>query len=144
MRCKSEIVEIAEEKLRSAHLLLTHGFVDDAYYLGGYVIELFLKAMVCKTLQIDNFFEEIFLKNSLKNPQAFKVHDLKQLLVLSGLYKIHNFESANPQFKTYWSVIISWDETHRYIRGKAKSEVENFLESINAVAVWIKRHLYQN
>ena len=59
MRTEAEIESLAENKLRVAELLCENGFYDDAYYLGGYVFELLLKARICRTLQIPDFFRYI-------------------------------------------------------------------------------------
>lgn len=31
-------------------------FIDAAYYIGGYTLELLLKANICNTLKIEDFF----------------------------------------------------------------------------------------
>ncbi|HTE29279.1 MAG TPA: hypothetical protein VK666_02820 [Chryseolinea sp.] len=135
-----DIIKIADSKLDAAECLLLNDFIDDAYYLGGYTIELLLKARVCKILGIDNFFEDSFL-SKLKNHQAYKIHDLRQLLIFSGLYIAHGHESQDPTFKANWSVILNWNEGHRYMIGKTVTEVKNFLISVKEIATWIKKHL---
>ena len=65
MKTSSGIKKLAKQKLAAARCLLENEHYDDAYYLAGYSIELFLKAVICKTLGVDDFFE--FLTFSLKN-----------------------------------------------------------------------------
>jgi hypothetical protein len=49
MQCQADIQVLAQAKLKEAECLFTNGFFDGAYYLGGYAVELLLKAMVCKS-----------------------------------------------------------------------------------------------
>ena len=91
MKCKEDIEKLSDLMLSQAECLLSANYPNGAYYLGGYTIELLLKARICKTLGIDDFFD--FgnpLKTKIKNEdmvtRPFKVHDLAQLMILSGLY----------------------------------------------------------
>ena len=56
MKTEAEIIALSEMKLKAAELLLQNNFFDDAYYLGGYSVELLLKARICKVLCIPDFF----------------------------------------------------------------------------------------
>lgn len=142
MNCQADIIWLADEKLKSAECLLNNGLLDNAYYIGGYSIELLLKASVCKTLKIDDFFDEKSgWFRQVKYPQTYKNHDLNQLLVLSGIYKEHEKMQNDPSFKTSWSIVKQWNENHRYLTGKSKKEVEDFLISLKAICSWIKKHL---
>ncbi len=98
MRSEADIITLADNKLKIAEFLIQNEFYDDAYYLGVYAFELLLKAKICKTLLIPDFFDFDNSK-SRKLPAArakrtekdnlykpFKVHDYEQLLILSGLY----------------------------------------------------------
>jgi len=49
-----EIKELADLRLKEARALLTSGYPDGAYYLGGYALELALKAVVCKNWDVDD------------------------------------------------------------------------------------------
>ena len=101
VKTELEIMALADHKLRVAELFCETGFYDDAYYLGGYVFELLLKAQICKTLRITDFFDfenaksrrlpsgkpkrQREIGDGLYKP--FKVHDYEQLMILSGLYR---------------------------------------------------------
>lgn len=146
MRCKADIVNLSETKFKAAECLLNDGHFDDAYYIAGYVIELLLKAKVCETLAIPDFFDFSSRKFQVKNIdsiyRSYKVHEYNQLLVLSGLY--HEFQTeanSNPLFKAHWSIVSLWDENCRYLTGKSQKEVQNFLISVNEIASWIKKRL---
>lgn len=141
MKTQLDIEKIAACKQNDAEFLYTDGRYDGAYYLGGYTIELLLKAKVCKTLGIDNFFEESWLKK-LKYPQTFRNHDLEVLLILSGLYPHFNKDSnTTPSLKQSWSAICGWHEDARYLTGKTKTEADFLLTSIKEIATWIRKHL---
>jgi len=141
MKCKADIEVLAESKLEDAKCLLANGRYDGAYYLAGYVIELLLKASVCKTLGIDDFFT--FDSNKAKQEiyKPYKAHDYKQLLLFSGLYRDFENESNTASFKFHWSVVILWDENSRYLTGKNQKEVESFISSVSEIAEWIKKKL---
>ncbi len=91
MQTQSDIEALAYAKLGDAECLLDNDRFDSAYYLAGYAIELLLKARVCKTLGIPDFFdfdnaERKRLKNESVITKPYKVHDYIQLFILSGIY----------------------------------------------------------
>ena len=154
MRTEVEIINLSDKKLTVAEFLLANGFYDDAYYLGGYAFELRLKAKICKTLVIPDFFDFENSK-SRKLPVAktkradkdnlykpFKVHDYEQLLILSGLYtEFSNKITTDLVFGADWSVISKWDESLRYSTGTNKPDVDSFLQSIKNMILWLQQYL---
>src|ERR1700704_532325 len=116
MNCQADIVKLAWRKLESAKCLLKYEFPDDAYYLAGYTVELLLKAMVCKTLRIDDFFVFNRAKKELYKP--YKVHNYEELLLLSGIYLEFEEESKDIEFIGHWSIISKWSEETRYLTGR--------------------------
>ena len=154
MRTESEIIGLSDKKLAVAEFLVTNGFYDDAYYLGGYAFELRLKAKICKTLVIPNFFDfdnsrirklpvtktKRTDKDNLYKP--FKVHDYEQLLILSGLYtEFSNKIITNLVFGADWSVISKWDENLRYSTGTNEADAKSFLQSIKNMTSWLQQYL---
>lgn len=57
MKTETEIIYLSDKKLEAAEVLLKNDLVDDAYYLAGYSLELLLKAKICKSLLIPDFFD---------------------------------------------------------------------------------------
>jgi len=57
------------------------GRLEGSAYLSGYVVELALKARICRTLKWRGFPEK---RNEFEGLQTFKTHDLDVLLSLSG------------------------------------------------------------
>lgn len=154
MRTVAEIIALADRKLVVAEMLLVNGFYDDAYYLGGYAFELSLKARICKTLMIPDFFD-FDSSRSRKLPvnklrktdkdnlyKPFKVHDYEQLLILSGVYtEFSNLIAIDLTFKADWSIISKWDESLRYSTGAKKNDVESFMQSIKNMKSWLQQYL---
>ena len=145
MKTEKEITDLADKKIAAAECLLANGLYDDAYYIGGYAFELLLKAKICKTLCIPDFFEFDAAKASLKvKPEAqkpFKVHNYEQLIVLSGLYSEFSTAINDLSFKADWSVISSWDESFRYKSGSTQSDAASFLASLKNMIVWLKKQI---
>jgi hypothetical protein len=110
---------------------------------GGYAVELALKAVICKTLEIDNLFDGNFTQ--AKN---FKTHNLSDLLVLSGLYtKIENEKLQNSPFFNQWSNVQSaWSERLRYqsVGTTNRTDAERLLNAIDhpsqGVLQWIQKY----
>ncbi len=154
MRTEAEIIALADNKLKISEFLAQNGYFDDAYYLGGYAFELLLKAKICKTLLIPDFFD-FDNSRSRKLPvskakradkenlyKPFKVHDYEQLLILSGLYaEFSNKIVTDLVFGADWSVISKWDESLRYSTGSSKTDVESFIKSIKNMMLWLRQYL---
>lgn len=117
------------------------------YYLAGYAIELLLKARVCKTLGIPDFFdfnncERNKLKNECVITKPFRVHDFEQLLILSGIYSEYQKEiETNQIFRTHWSLVSEWNENSRYLTGINPDRVKKFITSVKEFLKWIQKHL---
>ncbi len=124
MQCQADIQVLAKNKMHESNCLFANGFYDGAYYLAGYVIELLLKARICKTLGIDNFF--VFNKAKKELYKPYKVHDFEELLLLSGIYA--DFENAtnDSDFMGHWSVVRDWSENARYLKGRTFQDVNFF------------------
>jgi len=157
LRTEVEIIDLSDKKFTVAEFLVANGFYDDAYYLGGYAFELLLKAKICKTLVIPDFFD-FDIKRKLPRPRdekekkrnekdnylyrPFKVHDYEQLLILSGLYTEFKDKITNDLvFNADWSVISKWDESLRYSTGTNEADVKSFLQSIKNMIQWLQQFL---
>jgi hypothetical protein len=144
MKCIQEIQEAAWSKLEDAECLFEGGRYDAAFYLAGYTIELLLKALICKNLGIEDFFnfedsERKYLSREAYRP--FKVHDYEQLITLSGYYASFKIEKQNEDFLHHWSLVNPWSENYRYLSGKKREDVKKFLTSIRIIGEWIETNL---
>ena len=154
LKTVEEIIALANDKFNVAAFLLHSGYFNDAYYLGGYAFELLLKAKICKTLEITDLFDFDNAKNR-KLPVApgkkaekenlyrsFKVHDYEQLLILSGLYHKFYLNILNDaKFNQDWMYIHTWDENVRYSTNHEREEVENFINAIKNMMLWLQQWL---
>jgi HEPN domain len=141
---RQDFRNIALLRLKDAEALLKQGQYDGCCYLAGYVVELALKAAICKTMHDDNFF------NSVKSEtaRAFKIHNLKELIILSGLsHHYKELETTNPIVFAYWQEItdgIKWSEQLRYQTGFNHEMSENMIEAINhpqnGILKWIRKY----
>ena len=147
MNCHADIKSLATDRYNDAECLLNNSRFDAAYYIAGYTVELLIKAKVCKTLGIEDFFDfenpqKTKLKNSDSIYRPFKVHDLEQLLVLSGIYTefVEAIKNEIP-LKAAWSVIKNWNENARYLTGKTENDAKDLLTSIKQFSEWILNYL---
>ncbi len=141
---RTEYQQIATLRLDEAELLLTQGKYNGCCYLAGYVLELALKAAICKAMDNEDFFD--ILKN--ETLRAFKIHNLKELIILAGLSrKYNNLKVVNPILYDNWLVIfdeIRWSEQLRYQMVMTQNNAENMILAINepknGILEWIKNY----
>ncbi|MEM7531492.1 MAG: HEPN domain-containing protein [Chloroflexota bacterium] len=141
MPTKIELQDLAETRLQEAKSLYNSGLYDGCYYIAGYVIELALKARICKLLDVNEYPE------SGEISRSFKTHKLDTLLVLSGLRNTFLAEgTTNPRLLSNWSLITEWSEELRYspLHSSSKIDAEKILSAMedvhNGVFVWLKKH----
>lgn len=150
MPTRIEFHRLAVLRLEEASVLLARNYPDGAFYLAGYAVECALKAAICRTLDIDDFFDTYSSKThsaKVKDDivQKFKTHDFGTLLVLSGLYfKLESDLLGDDRLKYSWSTIRAqaWSEQHRYERTgqKTVAAVTNFINSVRYLLQWIKHY----
>ena len=101
-----EIRKIASARLRDAEVLLGENRFDGAVYLCGYVVELALKARICKTLKWVGYPQT---NSEFAGLASFKVHDLELLLRLSGRAGV-----IKSKHLAEWSAVLIWKPEDRY------------------------------
>jgi HEPN domain-containing protein len=105
---KQLLVQLAEEKLRDARLLLEAGRSSNAYYLAGYAIELMLKAIVSTEIQAETIPRSDLMKGLF-------THDVEKLVSLANLKGgLAKLRDADPEFAAFWELVLDWRETSRY------------------------------
>ena len=124
--------------MEEVQTLYNNGLYDGASYLAGYVIELALKARICKILKLD-------YPDTGEISKSFKTHKLDTLVKLGGLYEAFDEElSRNDAFNINWGIIILWSESFRYrpTGSSGKSDVHSLIAAIddpdNGILTWIK------
>ena len=137
MPTKKDLRVLAQTRLMEAEALFSTQHYSGAAYLCGYVVELALKARICRLLGT----EEYPATGKLKS--VFAVHDLEQLLFLAGLEK--KLYESKAVFRN-WSVAVLWNPEFRYRPLGAFSEygAQEILDAVrdptNGVFQWIKKH----
>lgn len=124
---KTVLIQIANDRLRDANVLLRQKRYNGAVYLGGYVIECLLKAAICVHLNRDNL------------PVNYQTHDLAELMNHSGLFSLLQ---ANQTLRRSFSMVKSWNVGIRY-RGRRFKPVETqqFIAAVKEVRQWILRRI---
>jgi len=138
---RNELKKMATTRLAESKALINSGLFDGACYLAGYVVELALKARICKLLDIDLY------PDKGKISSAYKIHDLADLIILAGLEnKFKTAKHNNVNLDINWSVIASWSEQYRYssIGTNPKERAEEIIEALvdpkDGVFIWIKKY----
>lgn len=141
MPTRIELKELAKTRLEEAKVLYTSGLYDGCCYLAGYVLEMALKARICKVLDTVDYPETGEISRS------FKTHNLSVLLRLAGLQrKLDMAVSANPKLLQNWSLIVDWTEEFRYspIGSSSQLRAEAILSAVedrkDGVFTWLKKH----
>ncbi|MCF0062309.1 HEPN domain-containing protein [Dyadobacter chenwenxiniae] len=138
MATLTELKTLALIRLKEAQALYNNGYYEGAYYVGGYAVELGLKAAICKNLNVNIFDRKEVSGSCLK---AFLTHDLSDLTVLAGLKpELNILIKEINSFNITWSIVSDWNEQRRYQSGCPGQKAKIFLDSVNIVMIWIKQH----
>jgi HEPN domain-containing protein len=133
MATRNELRQLAVERLVDAQCLLDAGRHDTAAYLCGYVLEMALKACVCRRLRVNEYPENV-LQGRLKT------HEVDVLLLFAGLQdEVSSRKHRNLQ---NWSMISGWKPESRYRpHGSVKSkDAEDMIKVLSReVLPWLKK-----
>jgi HEPN domain-containing protein len=138
MATREQLKGLAALRLQEAEALFAAGLYDGAAYLCGYVVELALKARICRLLDENEYPDTGRLK------QVYSVHDLDQLLLLSGLRR--KLGLANKAVFDNWSIAVPWKPERRYaaVGSVKRQEAEEILQAVNdrahGVFKWIRKY----
>lgn len=139
-----EIKTIAKTRLKDAKILHKNKSHDGALYLCGYAIELGLKAVITKNLNlggktscshIPSTKEEFKVVSSLTN------HDLDALL---SFVPSNIIQKIKTKYLADWSLIQKWNPEMRYapIRGmSAKIEAEEVIKAVERVLNYLTQEI---
>lgn len=141
---RQEYQNIALLRQTESKSLLKRKHYDGCCYLAGYSLEAALKAVICKQMNNDRFFEIIRPETA----RAFKIHNLGELINLAGLsQEYENLQITNPILLNNWEFIrdtIRWSEQLRYQVGFSQADAEQMIlvigEPKNGILKWIKKH----
>ena len=127
----TDLKKTSEERLDDVKVLYTNNRYDGAMYLSGYVLEIALKARICKLLNISEYPDDAKFK------QVYLTHDFDVLLKLSGLE--NELKTGDPSLFTDWSIVTGWNPIMRYqVMGKTKKDIRTMMVSLFNIFRWIK------
>lgn len=156
MRTPDEIRKIAWSRINEAECLCQARFLEGAFYLAGYSVELMLKAKICDCFGIPNLFaengkdtdEQRHLIKISDIRKSVKIHNLYQLLVYSGLKLKFDEDKADDRslMKAASLLFKDWDENCRYspigtIQSKRVTlSLINALKDHDGLLQWIEKN----
>jgi hypothetical protein len=113
-----DLLAAAAERLADADALLEKGRFASTIVLGLYALEITLKAKICHRLNLTHL------------PRPFEIHELDELLNLSGLSKRLD-EPAAIRVKANWNLIVTGPALHvndlRYLPGAHVTQAQGDL-----------------
>jgi HEPN domain-containing protein len=130
---KAQFEALAQEKLDDAKILLAQKRWSNAYYLGGYSVEMALKVCIAKT-----FKAETLPAKELVN--ATYTHIYGDLVNTAGLRAELHKALRSTDFSTNWAVVNLWSPDSRYQTTDEEKASAFFaaMEGKNGVFTWIK------
>lgn len=99
---RADLRKLARARLKDAQCLYAGKRYDGAVYLCGYVIELALKARICRTLKWPSF-------DVLGPAGALRTHGFDLLLSFSGIEA-----RVKTLYWNQWSTVGTWEAELRY------------------------------
>ncbi len=139
---------LCHQRIKEAEFLVSNDFDDLAFYITGYAIEIGLKAVICRSLDIDDFFavgRGVHIKEDVVS--KFKTHDFGTLLVLAGLRKkLDHDKSLNQDLDKAATYLEdnarNWNPNMRYnpVGTKTKEETLDFIKTTKIILQWIENY----
>jgi AbiV family abortive infection protein len=133
---KSDLQQLAEERIADAGTLLLHGRFGGAYYLAGLAVECALKACIAKNVNQNDFPDLNRVKKSYS-------HNLEQLAETAGIQAKLDFETTRSTvFARNWNIVRLWQVESRYmptIDSKTANEMyAGVTEATDGVLPWLR------
>jgi HEPN domain-containing protein len=136
---RSDLQQLAEDRLLDAAALLAAGRWTGAYYLAGYAVECALKS--CILFRVINT-GVIFDEGQKKFSERCLSHDIEELVKLAGLEQARGLDvSANPARDIKWQVVKDWKVESRYAQttqARARELYAAVADNANGVISWLR------
>lgn len=105
---RTDLQQLAQERVRDADALLNAGQWSGAYYVAGYAVECGLKACIAKLTNAHDYPDKGLA-------QRCYTHDIEALAEVAGLEPQRKADAtADPALRANWIIVKDWDETARY------------------------------
>jgi hypothetical protein len=133
---RTELQQLAEDRILDAAALLAAGRWSGAYYVAGYAAECALNACIARLTAVDDFPPKV------KFVQDCYTHDLDKLLRAAGLKPdLDNDTAANLALSSNWGTAKDWEETSRYeqkTQAQAQALYDALTNNPDGVLAWIR------
>lgn len=139
-----QLEKISRTRLKDAKILLEAGSCDGALYLCGYAVELALKAIICKNLDLAGAPSASHIPNTSQEfttISQIKTHKLDDLLNLSP---VNVKVGVKSKFLAEWSMVQKWNPEIRYapIRGRRmKTEAQNGFDAAKKILRYLRKQI---
>jgi HEPN domain-containing protein len=130
---RTQLRQLAEDRILDAELLLAGGRWAGAYYMAGYAVECGLKACIMAHVEANG---AIF--QDKKFSEKCWTHDFEDLIDLANLEQILDADTAA---NANWIKAYDWNEASRYEQ-KSQLEAQTLYDAIannpDGVLAWIR------
>ena len=132
---RTDLQNLAEERIGDAEALFTSNRYGAAYYLVGYAVECGLKACSAKLTKVEDFYDKKLASNIFK-------HDLEELANYARL-DMKQLGTVDLAFAANWAQAKDWSEESRYeahTRQEAEQMIQAVQEPTHGVMQCIRRY----
>src|SRR5208337_1209765 len=120
---RTDLQNLAEERLGDALALLASNRYGGAYYLVGYAVECGLKACIAKLTRAEDFYDKDLARKIFQ-------HDLGKLADHARLSAvIEESGEADQVFQRNWAQMLDWSEESRY-ETHTQQEAEQMIQAV--------------
>ncbi len=134
---RTQLQQLAEERVRDAEALLNAGQWSGAYYLTGYAVECALKACIARLTNLHDFPDKELAVRSF-------THHIDTLVEVAGLRSFRDADmSTNKVRNANWLAVKDWNERSRYQQwseSQARVLFAAVSDPADGVLPWIKNH----
>jgi len=120
---RTDLQNLAEERLVDAQILVANARYGAAYYIVGYAVECGFKACIARLTAAEDFYDK-------KLASQIFTHSLRDLANYARLKPaIGQLGSVDQVFQKNWAQVSSWSEESRY-ETHTRSEAEEMIEAV--------------
>jgi HEPN domain-containing protein len=120
---RTDLQNLAEERLEDARALLTSSRYGGAYYVVGYAVECGLKACIARLTRAEDFYD----KNLARKIFQHNLAELANYARLSAV--IEQSGRGDPVFQANWAQVSLWNEESRY-ETHTRTEAEQMIRAV--------------
>ncbi len=132
-----ELIKISNERKLDCYALLKSGRWHASVYMGGYALEVALKACIIKDMNKQFYFNK-------KDWDSVYTHKINELVVAANLKnELAAITQSDKVFSRNWDTVTNlWQETLRYRTHISKNEASDFYKALtqrkHGVLRWTK------